>query len=234
MAANVAAQMALAGKRVAVIDTDIQSPGIHVLFGFSGPKIENSLNDFLAGTQNIDDAAHDVTESLGAGVDGRIFLIPCSAQTDRIVSVLREGYNVSQLTQGFRHLISSLSLDALLIDTHPGLNEETLFSLAISHGLLIVMRPDQQDYEGTAVTVEVARSLEVPKTTLVVNNTPVSFDVEMVRQRVKDAYAVDSVFVLPHCEEMMTLASGGIFSTVYPEHPLTDLYKRLAGIQFMF
>ncbi len=31
--ANLAAQVAMAGKRVGVVDTDIQSPGIHVLFG---------------------------------------------------------------------------------------------------------------------------------------------------------------------------------------------------------
>ena len=31
--ANLASQVALAGKRVGIVDTDIQSPGIHVLFG---------------------------------------------------------------------------------------------------------------------------------------------------------------------------------------------------------
>jgi len=128
----------------------------------------------------------------------------------------------------FRKLISELSLDTLLIDTHPGLNEETLFSIAISHRLVIVMRPDQQDYEGTGVTVEVARSLEVPSMTLVVNKTPASFEIEAVRQRVQQTYDVGSVVALPHCDEMMTLASGGIFSVTYPDHPLTGLYRDLA------
>jgi len=40
----------------------------------------------------------------------------------------------------------------LLIDTHAGLGEETLLAIVISHTLLIVMRPDQQDYEGTGYT----------------------------------------------------------------------------------
>ena len=31
--ANLASQVALTGKRVGIVDTDIQSPGIHVLFG---------------------------------------------------------------------------------------------------------------------------------------------------------------------------------------------------------
>ena len=33
MSANVAALLALDGRRVGVVDADIQSPGIHVLFG---------------------------------------------------------------------------------------------------------------------------------------------------------------------------------------------------------
>ena len=36
--ANVAAVLAQSGLRVGVIDTDIQSPGIHVLFGLSGEQ----------------------------------------------------------------------------------------------------------------------------------------------------------------------------------------------------
>ena len=56
----------------------------------------------------------------------------------------------------------------LMIDTHPGLNEETLLSIAISDALVIILRPDQQDYQGTSVTVEVARKLDVPRLVLIV------------------------------------------------------------------
>jgi len=67
--------------------------------------------------------------------------------------VLREGYDVGLLNDGFQSLIEELNLDVLRIDTHPGLNEETLLSIAISDTLLIILRPDQQDYQGTSVTV---------------------------------------------------------------------------------
>ena len=42
--ANVAAILAGQGLRVGVIDTDIQSPGIHVLFGFEEEDMQHSLN----------------------------------------------------------------------------------------------------------------------------------------------------------------------------------------------
>ncbi|MHA1909016.1 MAG: P-loop NTPase, partial [Candidatus Thorarchaeota archaeon] len=45
IAANLAATAALAGKRVAVMDTDMASPGIHVIFGMGRKKMKYTLND---------------------------------------------------------------------------------------------------------------------------------------------------------------------------------------------
>jgi MinD-like ATPase involved in chromosome partitioning or flagellar assembly len=226
--ANIAAVLASQGRRVGVIDTDIQSPGIHILFGMSGASIDFSLNDYLWGRCEIGQAAHDVTSVLGDGAPGKLYLIPSSVRADEIVNVLREGYDVSLLTEGFRKLIRELSLDVLMIDTHPGLNEETLFSIAISHSLAIIMRPDQQDYEGTGVTVEVARSLDVPRLMLIVNKTPPAFDAAEIRQRVELTYDCIVAAVLLHSEEMMNLASSGIFALHYPDHPMTEQYRDIA------
>ncbi len=226
--ANIAAVLASQGQRVGVVDTDIQSPGIHILFGLAGASIDYSLNDYLWGRCPIEQAAHDVTSILEGDTMGKLYLIPSSVRADEIVNVLREGYDVGLLTEGFRSLIRELKLDVLMIDTHPGLNEETLFSIAISHSLAIIMRPDQQDYEGTGVTVEVARSLDVPRLTLIVNKTPPAFDTAEVRTRVEQAFECQVGAVLPHSEEMMNLASSGIFVLHYPNHPLTEQYRDIA------
>lgn len=111
----------------------------------------------------------------------------------------------------------------------PGLNEETLLSLVISHALLIVMRPDKQDYEGTGVTVKVAQGLDVPRMLLVVNKTPAVLDPEAVRTNVERVYGCEVAAVLPHFDEMMNLASDGLFVLRYPDHPLTHLYRHIAS-----
>jgi septum site-determining protein MinD len=227
--ANLATLLAQSGKRVGVIDTDIQSPGIHVLFGLVGDEIAASLNDFLWHGRDIEDAARDVTPLTGCSADGRLFLIPSSTRPGEITRVLREGYDAQRLTQGLRRLVDELRLDVLLIDTHPGLNEETLLSLVISHSLLIVMRPDHQDYEGTGITVQVARSLQVPNLLIVVNKTPSSLAHEVVRAKVEATYGCEVAAVLPHSDEMMSLASEGIFVARYPDHPLTALYRQIVA-----
>ncbi len=228
LTANVAALLALDGRRVGVIDTDIQSPGIHILFGLRGENINASLNDYLWHGRDIRETAQEVTANLGGSISGHVFLIPSSIKPGEITHVLREGYDAQKLAQGIRQLSNDLKLDVLLIDTHPGLNEETLLSLVISHSLAIVLRPDQQDYEGTAVTVKVARELKVPKMVLVVNKAPPALDPEAIRAKVESAYDCQVAAVLPHSDELMCLASEGIFATRYPEHPITKLYKQVA------
>jgi septum site-determining protein MinD len=224
--ANLAVLIAMGGKRVAVIDTDIQSPGIHILFGLDEDNIGHSLNDYLWGKCDIKDAAHDVTPPLDG--PGKVFLIPSSIKAGEITRILREGYDVGLLNDGFQHLIAELRLDVLLIDTHPGLNEETLLSIAISDTLAIILRPDQQDYQGTGVTVEVARKLGVPRMTIVVNKMPTVFNPEEVKARVEEAYQCDVAAVLPHSDEMMELASSGIFVLRYPKHPVTTSLRQVA------
>ena len=227
--ANVSAILAGQGMRVGVIDTDIQSPGIHVLFGLEEDEMQHSLNDYLWGKCNIEDAAHDVTSHLGTDIAGTIYLIPSSIKAGEIARVLREGYDVGLLNDGFHELVEALDLDVLMIDTHPGLNEETLLSIAISDALAIIMRPDQQDYQGTGVTVEVARKLNVPRLVIVVNKTPQVYDFNQVQEQVEQLYGAEVAAVMPHSDEMMTLDSAGVFVLRYPDHPMTNLYKQVAA-----
>ncbi len=189
----------------------------------------HSLNDYLWGKCAIKDCAHDVTGHLGTQVKGQVFLIPSSIKAGEIARILREGYDVGLLNDGFRDIVTEMNLDYLMIDTHPGLNEETLLSIAISDALVVIMRPDQQDYQGTAVTVDVARKLDVPKMLMVVNKVPQAFDPDDVRARVEQTYKVKVSAVLPHSDEMMTLASSGIFSLKYPDNPVTKGYQAVVA-----
>lgn len=228
--ANLAALLAMDGSRVGVVDTDIQSPGIHILFSMAGEEVTHSLNDFLWGRCDITDTAYDVTSRVGAGIEGTLLLIPSSIKPGEIARILRQGYDSQTMSEGFQQLVQGLNLDYLLIDTHPGLNEETLLSIAISHALIVVMRPDQQDYEGTGVTVQIARKLNVPHMMLIVNKTPSMFDADEVKQKVEAAYQCEVAAVLPHSDEMMALASGGIFVLHYPDHPVTQLLKDVLAL----
>lgn len=229
--ANLAAVIAQQGYRVGIVDTDIQSPGIHVIFGFNEDKMKQSLNDYLWGRCTVEDAAYDVSDVLDRQryPQSAIFLIPSSLRAGEIARVLREGYDVGLLNDGFQSLISRLRLDYLLIDTHPGLNEETLLSITISDVLLLILRPDQQDLQGTAVTIDIARKLEVPKMLLLANKVLPMFDQVALKQDLERTFGTPVASVLPLSEEMIQLGSRGIFCLRYPRHPLSQQLAEVAA-----
>ena len=228
LTANLAVTAALRGLRVGIVDTDIQSPGIHVIFGLDEKQINRALNDYLWGNCGIADTAYNIPLPQPAAKGGSVHLIPSSIKAGEIARVLREGYDVGLLNDGFQDLIAALRLDVLFIDTHPGLNEETLLSLAISDVLVLILRPDRQDFQGTAVTVEVARKLNVPQLLLVVNKAPPSMDMAALRKRVGETYNAPVGACFPETEEMLELGSSGVFCVQYPDHPFTREVRRLA------
>lgn len=230
--ANLAVLTALRGQRVGIVDTDVQSPGIHVLFGFDEDRVDKALNDYLWGRCRIEDTAYDVSAVLAPASpppEAAVFLIPSSLRTGEIARVLREGYDVSRLNDGFRELQHALKLDYLFIDTHPGVNEETLLSIAVSDALVIVLRADYQDYQGTAVTVDLARRLETPRIMLVVNKVLPPIDTAAVKDTIGKTYGVPVAGVLPLSEDLVRLASHGVFSLVHPDHPVTDVLRTVAA-----
>ena len=229
MVANVAATMTQQGHKVGIIDTDIQSPGIHVIFGLDEDQIHLSLNDYLWGKCNIQEAAYDVTRVFDSEpVDGKLYLIPSSIKAGEISRVLREGYDVGRLNDGFNELIHRLDLDYLLIDTHPGLNEETLLSIAISDVLVVILRPDSQDFQGTAVTVDVARKLQVPKMMLVVNKVLSDYDFDALKTRVERSYQTDVAGIIPLSEDIIQLASSDVFCLRHPDHSFSQTIRDIS------
>jgi MinD-like ATPase involved in chromosome partitioning or flagellar assembly len=160
---------------------------------------------------------------------GKLYLVPSSIKAGEITRVLREGYEVNLLTEGFRRLIKTYQLDYLFLDTHPGLNEETLLSLLLSDLLVLVLRPDQQDFQGTAVTVEVARKLKVKRVLLVINKVLPRLDVASLRQQVETAYDAPVAGLLPVSDEMIAFGSAGIFSLTYPDHPYSEGVREIVA-----
>ncbi|MEO1389933.1 MAG: MinD/ParA family protein [Cyanobacteria bacterium J06634_6] len=250
--ANLATTVALQGHRVGVIDTDLPSPGIHNLFCLEPEQIDNALNHYLWGEAPIESVAYDVSANVGissgtsngnypgnnsdynslnnnkgAG-SGQLFLVPASVKADDIARILKDGYDVKLMNDGFRQLVKTLKLDYLFIDTHPGLSKETFLSIAISHVLLLILRPDKQDYQGTAVTADVARQLKVRKMLLAINKVYSSLNVDALKQKVEETFHETVAGVFPLSEEVVQLASEGVFCVKYPEHPVSQEFRKVA------
>lgn len=228
--ANLAASVAQQGKRVGVVDTDVPSPGIHNLFCLEPEQTSQTLNNYLWGEIPIEEAAYDVGHNIGLpeNASGKLYLVPSSVKADSIARILRDGYDVRLMNDGFRKLVKSLQLDYLFIDTHPGLSKETFLSIAISHVLILILRPDKQDYQGTAVTMDVAKQLKVRKLLLAINKVYSCLNPEALKQKVEETYGETVAGVFPLSEEVVQLASEGVFCVRYPEHPISQEFRKVA------
>jgi MinD-like ATPase involved in chromosome partitioning or flagellar assembly len=223
--ASCAALLAARGKRVGIIDTDFQSPSAHILFGLSEAKTGKTMNDYLWDQSAIQNVVHDVTPP---GLSGKMFLAPASPEIGPVMRLLREGYDVDRLTKSFSEMAKTFELDFLLVDTSAGVNEETLVTLAVSDVLMLILRLDKQDYQGTAVIASLARKLEIPRMELVVNHMPDSFAPADVRREVEEKYETPVAALFPDTQEMLSLASSGIFALRYPKHPMTATLQKLS------
>lgn len=231
LTANIATMVAQAGNgnRVGIVDTDLPSPGIHVLFGLGEDQMKKNLNGYLWGKYSIKDAAQDVSHVMfKKSAHSSIYIVPSSVRVGDISRILREGFDFEFMLGGFKQLIQSLNLDYLFIDTHPGLNQETLVCLTISDIVLYIMRPDRQDFQGTAVTVDVARRLKVPKIRIIINKALKEYNFGQLGQEVESKYKIRVAGIIQQSDEMMRLASNGIFAARYPEHQISKVITGIA------
>ena len=157
-------------------------------------------------------------------------MIPSSLNAAEINHILREGYDTERLIEGYRQIIEELNLDYLLIDTHPGISEEMLLSISISDILFVIMRPDRQDYQGTAIAVELAKKLDVPSIYLIINKVTSSMEPELIQQEAEKAYEVPVAEVFPLSEEMLLLGSSGLFTRLHPNDLVTQKFHHLVKI----
>ncbi len=229
LTANLAWLLARRGRRVAVLDTDVQSPGVHMVLGFQRERLVYSLSDYLFGRCEIQDAAYDLT----AGFDlrdrgGALYLLPSSMTVESIVRIIADGYDAGRLNDHLKPLLQALRLDLLLVDTHPGLNRETMLTTAVSDALIVVVRPDTQDFHGTAVLMEVAGRLNVPKVWVLLNKVPARLDAADVQRKVEAAFGHEVLANLPLDEDMIVLGSNGLFAQRHPDRQLVRALERAA------
>ena len=221
LVANIAAFLAQRGQRVGVVDLDESAPTLHLIFGLPESDVSFTLGDFLAGRCSVQETAYPVTPQQLHGTNGGIFLAPLSIEPGWLPNALRRGLDTELLSSGLRDLVEVLALDTLLIDSNSGINELSLTLLAMSDVAAVIMRLDKHDYQGTAVIVELARKLEVPRLALIVNMTPASYDPVAVRAKAAETYGCEVAAVLPYSDLMAVRGGPGLFVLEHPGHSLT-------------
>ena len=180
LTANISSTLALR-HRVGVMDLDLSGPGLHVLFGLKKGEVKATLTDIFLGDATPSDVIIDLTPRFPK-LKGGLYFCPASNKVEDMLRLLKAGLEVTLFQDTLQKVGDQCNLDYIIVDTHPGVENDTVLAMGCCDALVLVSRVDQQDLFGTAVMVLLAETFEKP-TFLTLNMVPPGV-------RIKDAVKV--------------------------------------------
>lgn len=229
IAANLAVTIAQLGKRVGVIDLDLEGPGLHVIFGVSDSDVKATINDVLQHKAEVGQAVVDLTAKARVS-NGCLIFCPAGHKLEEIIAILDAGFNLFTFKSVLEQLARDYQLDYLLIDSHPGVEKDTLLSMALCDYLVLISRVDQQDLFGSGVLTEVAGQLRKP-VVLILNMVPSSVnqkETQKIANRLAELFHLNVLTALPFNSDVLENLSKAVFVLEYPRDPLTHRFTELA------
>src|SRR2546428_14156424 len=79
-----------------------------------------------------------------------------------MLRLLKSGLEVSVFKDTIQKVGGQCKLDYIIVDTHPGVENDTVLAMGCCDVLVLVSRVDQQDLFGTAVMVPLAEMFQKP------------------------------------------------------------------------
>lgn len=157
-AANLATAMAIAGKRVILIDGDLREPRLSEQFGYDG---ETGLSDVLRGRSRLESEVRLWQADLNLGI------LPAGGTVDNPSELLSSQALVSVLDTCRR------SADVVLIDTPPLLTVTDGSVVAgLSDGALLVVRHGDTTAQSAAAAAAQLREADTEIYGVVINHVP--------------------------------------------------------------
>lgn len=230
IAANLAVALVSHGKHVAVMDLDLEGPGLHVIFGIFPDQMPYTLNDVLLDNAQPEQAALLMNDRLGLKDSGKLYFVPASTKIGEMLRTLRTGFEVESFSKAISRLKDQFKLDYLLIDTHPGIENDTLLAMGVCDHLLLISRLDEQDIFGTGVMAQIARTLNRP-THLLVNMIPTAakgWEASRIADGVGAQFKVDVLGWLPFSDEIQRSLSRSVFILTEHRHSMVAKFQELA------
>ncbi len=167
--------MAMNGKRVGLLDFDLISPTLGMIFedSLKGGTLTDALleQDF---NLNTIFELEDVTKGIIG--KGSLYVIPSKHDVLSIAKVLRDGYPIIRVKKVLEYLEQHLKLDYLMIDTHSGLAEDTIFALSVSNLIFVVFKPDIQGLASMKAILNLFSKFKLQTMTII--NMATNSDVE--------------------------------------------------------
>lgn len=238
VAANIAAQAALAGKRVGILDANLLSPRVHYLFGITESKLGKTINDFLLGKAKIQEIGHLIEGNTSAEQvclrEKNLFLFPSSYKGKDISQIAKEGVDFNRLNECMQSLLSEFNLDHLFVLANSGFNEETLLTIATSDSLVVAIKPGNPDMQQASIIIDIARALDIPNLYMIIDNTHPEYDHQSIKEHYESQLQVPVIGILPLSLDVVDRRHEDIFSINFPDHEWSRSIRNISSIVIRF
>ncbi len=219
--------MSMMGKRVGVIDMDYAAPGLHVIFDLSKEELKHTLDDVVEGRCSPHKAVINLTKKFKVK-KGRLYFVPASNEARSIVSIVRKSLELSTIESVINGIASDYSLDYVLIDSRPGINQFSLLALGISDLVLLVARLDRQDISGSEAILQVTKALS-KRVQLVASMVPTEQANKQTERKLAELFNLPVLAIIPYEPDVQMNWSSGVFMLKQPNHNFSVLIRELAS-----
>jgi len=227
---NLSSHIASFGLKVIVIDADTVSPGIHAIFGLNQDDFSVTMTDYLKGAADINDAVYDISSTINLPEE-TLFILPSSIVKGDIAELLQTRLTGEKLISALPKLVNAYNPDYILIDTHPGLNEEVLVAYEAIDVLLNIARPDNQDYQGLEVTSAISKKLGL-KNYIILNRVHGKLRNQALKSKIEAAYDISVAGMIPDSEDVILSQSQFVFVDKNPDHDFSHEIRKIADVVF--
>ncbi len=180
-----------------MVDLDLEGPGLHVIFGVSDADVHATINDVLQRSVPVSQAVLDLTSRVKLK-DGCLVFCPAGHRLEEILQIIDTGFNLSTFKNVLEELGRTFRLDYLLIDSHPGIEKDTLLSMALC---------DYLDMVPSSVSEKESKK---------------------IADRLAHLFHLHVLTALPFNSDVLESLSKGVFVLERPRDPLTRRFTEVA------
>ena len=200
-----------------------------MIFGVSDDDVRGTINDVLQHSAPISQAVIDLTSRVNVK-NGCLLFCPAGHKLEEILDIVDKGFDLPRFKAVLEDLARAYLLDYLIIDSHPGIEKDTLLSMALCDFVVLISRVDQQDLFGSGVMTEVAAQLNKP-VILILNMLPTSVgekEAQKIGDRLAELFHLHVLTALPFNSDVFENLSKGIFVLESPKDTFSRKFTELA------
>jgi len=221
--ANLAVALATEfNKKVLAIDTNITTASLGLHLNILYPKV--TIYDLLKNDFSVEDSIHQYHDNL--------YVIPaCIKIKKKEKNLYSVRDNVEKIVEHYDVLLSKLSkeYDLILLDCAPGFDIESIATMHVAGGLLLITNPEYPAIVSAVKSIEYAKFMKIPVGGIVLNKV-MNKKYELKDKEIENALQIKIIQKIPFDKKIPESIANRVPVVLFAPYCKSSIaYKKLAA-----